>query len=137
MSCTSRWMIALAALAVACAREGGPDPAADTEAGSESGSTEPVEVWDPVYTTSLVNTLVRGFRYTCDTHYYERAHHFFERGNKGLYGEPVERAAEDGVVHHFVDTVFSSADGLFSLDYNKGELQYSYLLFAPVEQEQG
>jgi len=94
---------------------------------------DPVEFWDPVYTTSLVNTLMRGYRYTCDAHYYERAAYFFERGNKGIYGEPTERAAPDGVVHHFVDSIFSSASGYFYLDYNKGELQYTYLLFEPVE----
>ena len=37
-------------------------------------------------------------------------------------------------MHHFVDTIFSSADGYFYLDYNKGELQYTYLLFAPLEE---
>ena len=94
---------------------------------------EPVEFWDPVYTTSLVNTLVRGYRYTCDPHFYERALTFFERGNKGIYGEPTERAAPDGVVHHFVDSVFASASGYFYLDYNKGELQYTYLLFEPAD----
>ena len=134
------WMVAMAAFV----EEHGLDPVYDYTASSfgivggatwhSYGAMEPVEFWDPVYTTSLVNVLVRGFRYTCDVHYYERAQHFFERGNKGIYGEPVERAAEDGVVHHFVDTVFSSADGLFYLDYNKGELQYTYLLFAPVEE---
>jgi hypothetical protein len=92
---------------------------------------EPVEFWDPVYTTALVNTLVRGWRYTCDPHYYERARHFFERGNRGLYGEPVETAAPEGQIHHFVDSVFDTSQGLFYLSYNKGELQYTYLLFDP------
>ena len=96
-------------------------------------ASEPVEFWDPVYTTSLVNTLMRGYRYTCDPHYRERAVHFFERGNKGIYGDPTGRAAPDTVVDHFVDTRFASASGGFFLDYNKGELQYTYLLFAPVE----
>jgi hypothetical protein len=94
---------------------------------------EPVEFWDPVYTTSLVNTLMRGYRYTCDDHFYERAVYFFDRGNKGIYGEPMERAAPDGEVHHFVDSNYASASGYFYLDYNKGELQYTYLLFEPVE----
>jgi len=94
-------------------------------------ATSPVTYWDPVYTTSLVNTVVRGYRYTCDRHFYESARHFFERGNKGIYGEPTQRSAADGVVDHFVDSRFSSASGDFYLDYNKGELQYTYLLFAP------
>jgi len=93
---------------------------------------EPVEFWDPVYTTSLVNILVRGYRYTCELHFHEAARTFFERGNKGIYGEPVERAAPDGEVHHFVDSIYSSASGYFYFDYNKGELQYTYLLFEEV-----
>jgi hypothetical protein len=94
---------------------------------------EPVDFWDPVYTTSLVNTLVRGYRYSCEPHFYESAKHFFERGNAGMYGDPVERAAPPGTVHHFVDSIFASASGNFFYDYNKGELQYTYLLFEPVE----
>jgi hypothetical protein len=93
----------------------------------------PVTFWDPVYTTSLVNTLVRGYRYTCEAHFLEAARHFFERGTKGLYGEPTARAAPDGIVHHFVDSRFSSASGNSYYDYNKGELQYTYLLFEPVD----
>jgi hypothetical protein len=97
------------------------------------GDEDPVEFWDPVYTTSLVNVLVRGFRYSCEPRFFERACHFFERGNGGLYGQPVDRAAPDGEVHHFVDSVMASASGGFYLDYNKGELQYTYLLFEGVE----
>jgi hypothetical protein len=91
---------------------------------------EPVEFWDPVYTTSLVNVLMRGYRYSCDAHYLERAALFFIRGNGAIYGEPTMRSAADGVVHHFVDTRFDSSTGNFFLDYNKGELQYTHLLFA-------
>jgi hypothetical protein len=93
----------------------------------------PVTYWDPVYTTSLVNVLVRGFRYSCEGHFYEAAKYFFERGNKGVYGEPTMRAAPDGVLDHFVDTRFASSTGNFYYDYNKGELQYTYLLFEAVE----
>lgn len=92
---------------------------------------EPVEFWDPVYTTSLVNTLVRGWRYSCDPAFYERARFFFERGNRGIYGEPVETAAPEGTIHHFVDTRFDTSSGSFFYDYNKGELQYTYLIFDP------
>jgi len=91
---------------------------------------EPVEFWDPVYTTSLVNVLMRGYRYTCDAAFKQRAALFFARGNGAIYGQPTMRSAEDGVVHHFVDTRFDSSSGNFFLDYNKGELQYTYLLFA-------
>lgn len=92
-------------------------------------ATEPVTFWDPVYTTSLVNTLVLGYKYSGDRRLYERAKHFFDRGTKGLYGEPRKRATTDRAVHHFVDTIFASASGNRYLEYNKGELQYTYLLF--------
>lgn len=85
--------------------------------------------WDPVYTTSLVNTLVMGYKFTGERRYYDRARVFFNRGTKGIFGQACERAAADGAVHHFVDTVFSSASGYYMLKYNKGELRYTYLLF--------
>jgi len=92
-------------------------------------ASQPVTFWDSVYTTSLVNTLVRGYKYGGDQYLYDRAKYFFNRGTKGIYGEPVQRAAGDNEVHHFVDTVFDTSSGYFYLDYNKGELQYTYLLF--------
>jgi hypothetical protein len=101
----------------------------DGETWHSYAAQEPVSFWDPVYTTSLVNVLLRGFRYSCDESLRERAQLFFQRGNGGLYGEPTERAVPDGEVHHFVDSVFATASSLFYLDYNKGELQYTYLLF--------
>jgi hypothetical protein len=104
----------------------------DGETWHSYAATEPVEFWDPVYTTSLVNTLVRGYRYTCEQHFHDSAWHFFERGNAGIYGEPTETAVPAGTLHHFVDSVFSSASGNFYFDYNKGELQYTYLLFQPA-----
>jgi hypothetical protein len=90
-------------------------------------ASQPVTFWDPVYTTSLVNTLVRGYKYTGDIRLYERAKEFFNRGTKGIYGSPTERLAGDNVVDHFVDTTFESEN--FYLNYNKGELQYTYLIF--------
>jgi hypothetical protein len=85
--------------------------------------------WDPVYTTSLVNTLVRGYKYTGDRKYYDKAKVFFDRGTKGIYGEPVKRDAADDEVSHFVDTRFASATGYAYLDYNRGELFYTYMIF--------
>jgi hypothetical protein len=96
------------------------------------GASEPVTFWDSVYTTALVNTLMRGFRYTCETRYAERAAYFFQRGNGGVYGSPTERYVADDVVHHFVDTITDSSTGNFYMNYNKGELQYTYLLFLPL-----
>lgn len=91
---------------------------------------EPVTFWDPVYTTSLVNLLVRGYLYSCDETFLRRARLHFERGNGGLYGEPRRRAVAEGIVHHFVDSRFDSSHGNFYYAYNKGELQYTYLLFS-------
>jgi hypothetical protein len=85
--------------------------------------------WDAAYTTSLVNTLVRGYLRSGDTSYYARAKYFFNRGTKGVYGDPNTRTAPDNGIHHFVDTRFDSSSGFFYLSYNKGELQYTYLLF--------
>ena len=81
---------------------------------------------DPSYTTSLVDTLVRGYKYTGDAALLSRAKTFFNRGTKGVYGS-LARSASDNGIHHFVDTRFSSDQ--FYLSYNKGELQYTYLIF--------
>jgi len=81
---------------------------------------------DPSYTTSMVNTLVRGYKYTGDARYLDRAKLFFTRGTKGTYGQ-IAPLVPANVVHHFLDTLFSSDE--FFLAYNKGELQYAYLIF--------
>ncbi len=85
--------------------------------------------WDPVYTTGMVNTLVLGYKYTGDINLLNRAKVFFNRGTKGVYGSTTRRSAADNVVGHFIDTSFSSGDGNFYLNYNAGELQYTYLIF--------
>lgn len=90
--------------------------------------------WDPVYTTSLVNTLVIGYKLTGERRFYDQAKLFFNRGTKGVYGSPTQRAAADNQVHHFVDTRFGdgfSPDPIGNpyLAYNKGELQYTYMIF--------
>jgi hypothetical protein len=89
----------------------------------------PVTFWDPVYTTSLVNALVVGYKLTGERRLYDRAKYFFNRGTKGVYGSPTQRSAADNAVAHFVDTVFATSTGNFYLEFNKGELQYTYLLF--------
>lgn len=93
--------------------------------------------WDPVYTTSLVNVLMLGYKYTGDARLYARAKYFFNRGTKGVYGSPTQRAAGDQEVHHFVDSRLDSSTGNFYLAYNRGELQYTYLLFGAVEVADG
>jgi hypothetical protein len=60
----------------------------------------------------------------------QRAFYFWDRANKSLYGEPLKRSGSDSVIDHFVDTRFSTASGNFYLDNNKGELQYTWALFA-------
>lgn len=85
--------------------------------------------WDPVYTTALVNALVIGYKLTGDRHFYDRAKYFFNRGTKGIYGSSTARETTDDRVGHFVDTTFATSTANFYLDYNKGELQYTYLVF--------
>lgn len=89
----------------------------------------PVTFWDPAYTTSLVNTLMRGYRYTCEKHYADAAKRFFIRGNGAIYGEPTKRNVVAGEIDHFVDTRFDTSTGSFYLAFNKGELQYTYLVW--------
>ncbi len=85
-------------------------------------------VFDSAYTTSLVNALVRGYKYTGDRKYYDKARFFFNCGTKGKY-ETTTPCQATNTVHHFVDTIFESSYESFYLHYNKGELQYTYLLF--------
>lgn len=89
----------------------------------------PVTFWDPVYTTALVNLLVYGYKLTGEERFLDRARHFFNRGTKGIYGEPVLRNGTETSVHHFVDTVFDTSTSNFYLAYNKGELFYTHALF--------
>lgn len=93
---------------------------------SSSGSAN---FWDSVYTTSLVNTLVLGYKHSGNKTLYDRAKYFLNRGTKGIYGDPSVRTAGDTQVHHFIDSTFDSGSGDFYFRYNKGELQYTYLLF--------
>ncbi len=70
-----------------------------------------------------------GHKFTGDQQLLIRAKQFFNRGMKGLYGDPEKRAAADDVVHHFVDSRFDSSSEDFYLAFNKGELQYTYAIF--------
>jgi hypothetical protein len=91
--------------------------------------SSPVTFWDPVYTTALVNVLVYGYKLTGDSRLLDRARYFFNRGSKGIYGEPVLRNGTETTVHHFVDTVFDTSTMNYFLAYNKGELFYTHALF--------
>jgi hypothetical protein len=108
----------------------GLDPA-NQYTGSYFGVTPDGKPWHKfeasAYTTSLVNTLVIRYKLSGEKSYYDRAKYFFNRGTKGEYGS-TNRLAGDSEVHHFVDTRFSTSEPDY-LAYNKGELQYTYMLF--------
>jgi len=93
-----------------------------------SGASVHYGTSNPVYTTDLVNLLVMGYKLSGDTTLLARAKTHFNRGTKGEYGTG-NRLASDTQVHHFVDTKFDTSSGSFYLDYNKGELYYTYLIF--------
>jgi hypothetical protein len=79
-----------------------------------------------------VNTVVRGYRYSCEEHFWAAAAELYIRGNGGIYGEPTMRSVPDGQVDHFADRNFDSSSGNVFYDRNKGELQYTYLFFDSV-----
>src|SRR5437016_4934097 len=85
--------------------------------------------WDPHYTGAFINLLVLGYKFTGDIKFYNSAKNFFNRATKSVYGSPTQRAVADNVVQHFVDTRFNATEGNFYLDFLRGELQYSYLIF--------
>jgi hypothetical protein len=99
----------------------------------------PVTSWNGVWTTALVNLLVMGYKFTGDStflfgvasngHY--PAQYVFNRGTKNIYGSPFDRECADNVCAHFQDTKFETAGGVPqpSFTYNKGEFQYTYLIF--------
>ena len=92
-------------------------------------TANPVTFWDPVYTGQVVNILVRGYQYSGETAFLDRAWVHFHRANGGIYGQPVKRSVPNNVIHHFIDTKFSTASGGLYYDYGKGELQYMWTLF--------
>jgi len=84
----------------------------------------------PSYTTSLVNLLVYGYKFTGDHSLLVKAQYAFGRGTRGAYGYPrPPRTACDTCVGHFIDTQFASSTNYLYFDHNKGELQYTYRLF--------
>jgi len=100
-------------------------------------SLGPVTFWDGVYTISIVNLLVMGYKFTGDStfltgaasngHY--PAQYCFNRGTKNIYGSTTNRECADNVAGHFVDTRFDTSTNNQYLYNNKGELQYTYLIF--------
>lgn len=84
---------------------------------------------DSVYTIALTNCLVMGYKLTGVQSYLDAAITAYNRGSKGPIGGglPDDRTAPDNEVYKFVDAVVEP-DG-FYFGWNKGGLQYSYLLF--------
>ncbi len=97
----------------------------------DTGTTSAIMVplWNPLYTSSLVNLCVMAYKFTGTTAYLTKAQHIFLRGTKGLYPSSTSREAADNVVGHFMDTRFESSTSNYFLYDNKGDLQYTYLLF--------
>ena len=97
----------------------------------------PTTSWDGSYTVSIVNLLVMAYKFTGDRNFLDAtpannlypAKYCFERGTKNVFGSTTAREAPDGVVAHFVDTRFDTSTGSVFLYNNKGELQYTYLIF--------
>lgn len=97
---------------------------------TDSGNTN-VKGADPSYDTAIVNSLVIGYKLTGQTTMLNLAKTMFRRGTIFAPGSvvdaPFTKLVADNEVHHFVDTLTNP--DVFLFDYNKGELQYSYLLF--------
>lgn len=88
---------------------------------------------DPNYTISNTNLLVMASELTTGTtsqYYYDRAQYFWRRTAQANYnglGQP--NRIPDGNYNHYQDVKTASGDGHDNLDYNKGELQYTWRLF--------
>lgn len=99
---------------------------------SDSGNVN-IKSGDPSYDTSMVNTLVIGYKLTGDATLLTAAGSLFRTGTLYPSGAPSESnpniLGPANRVYHYVDTLASSGDDFLLFDYNKGELQYSYLLF--------
>lgn len=113
--------------------------------------SNPVTFWDGSYTISIVNLLVMGYKFTGDSTFLlgappagslngpYSAQYCFNRGTKSIYssttlregpgGSSVPSGGNENVAYHFVDSRFDSSSGNYYLYNNKGELQYTYLIF--------
>jgi len=90
-----------------------------------AGHTDPnTAPGDPSYQTAHVNSLVIGYKLTGDTALLNKAKEQFRKGTQYFDGGGTKQP--DNQVHHYIDTL-DNAGGYFA--YNKGELQYNYLIF--------
>lgn len=96
-----------------------------------NGSSEGTATfWDPYYSIAQTNLLAMAYELTGVQAWYDRAHYFWLRGTKARYvGSSLPSRITDTQINHYMDTRSDSATGHRYLDYNKGELQYTYLLF--------
>jgi hypothetical protein len=95
----------------------------ETDSGNANTSSGAAE-----YSLCLVNLMTMGYKLTGWLPFLNEAHRFLKIGQSwgaGAYGAAKQIA--DGQVHHFIDTL-NNPDAVY-FDYNKGELQYSYLVF--------
>lgn len=98
---------------------------------------EPVTSWDGFYTTSLVNLLVMAYKFTGVSNYLNGtpannnypAKYCFNRGTKAIFGSTSSREVADDVAGHFVDTKFDTSTSSVYLYNNKGEFQYTHMIF--------
>lgn len=94
-----------------------------------------------VYNTSSVNLLVLGYKYTGNTSLFTSAKHFLSRGAKFDPGAGHERMCsfwgytcgansngDDDPVHHYMSAQQENYPSKW-MQWNKGELQYTYLIF--------
>ncbi|MGC2518195.1 MAG: hypothetical protein WA373_03700 [Burkholderiales bacterium] len=112
----------------------------------------PTTSWDGSYTISIVNLLVMAYKFTGDHNFLDAtpannlypAKYCFNRGTKNQFGSTTLRegpggstvagvvgggAGNENIAYHFVDTRFDTSTGSQYLYNNKGELQYTYLIF--------
>jgi len=105
-----------------------------------SSEFQTVTSWDQVYTAALVNLLVMGYKFTGDRDYLDGtavttwpgiypAKYVLNRYSKAQWGHPTNRAFGDTVVGHFQDTELDSSSERKFFGWNKGEFQYTYLIF--------
>ncbi len=95
--------------------------------GGDAGTTLEASS-DPSYDTSLINTMVIGYKLTGETEMLQFARRLFERGNRWDPGSwTTFWATSYQHVHKYVDTQCDVSRNEFQ--FNKGQLQYNYMLF--------
>lgn len=89
-------------------------------------ASEPITFFDPFYTISHIDALVRGYRITGDVKYLLRAKLHWDRGSKAKYGTPIRLTATATQVGRFLNKYFSPGGNIYA---SNGDLPYVALLF--------